>query len=268
MVLPAFLPTPLPSARLGIAGSLPQPRPHPRCARARLSPRCRLQLQTIREHAATLNLTLVQGGIGPFITFDALYTPPPPPANETSGAREGIESALPPAPPPPRRLASVTGYTLMPLARRVHLDSLRGAPLPTSAGAASPTSLSGDDAAATPLSGGLRGLTPSQLVVGALLAVAADKGATTAVALAINDGDAQHATLTKWMIRNGAAPLRTVGDGWRDVPDRLVWGGRGELVGGAVDDILALGERLIVAAQRRRQRRASGGGTEREEGGL
>lgn len=45
--------------------------------RAPPPPRCRLQLETIREYAANLDLTLVQGGVGPFITFDAFYTPPP-----------------------------------------------------------------------------------------------------------------------------------------------------------------------------------------------
>ncbi|OSX70821.1 hypothetical protein BU14_0663s0004 [Porphyra umbilicalis] len=151
------------------------------------------------------------------------FLPPPPCGGDTP-------------PPPPRRLAAIRGYTLTPLARRVHIDSLRGAPLPPSGGGGGASASADADADAVGGGsssggggggGGLRGLTPSQLVVGALLAVAADRGATTAVALAIDDEAGQHAALSKWMRRNGAAPVRRVGDGWRDVPDRLVWGGGG-----------------------------------------
>lgn len=78
MPSPAFLlPLPPSGAWLGRDGSLAPPRPRPRGASAPPPPRCRLQLETIREYAANLDLTLVQGGVGPFITFDAFYTPPP-----------------------------------------------------------------------------------------------------------------------------------------------------------------------------------------------
>jgi len=56
--------------------------------------------------------------------------------------------------------------------------------------------------------------------------------------LAIDDGDRQHVILVRHYRRLGLRVVRYVGDGLLDVPDRMVWGGRGTLMEGGAEDLM------------------------------
>ena len=56
--------------------------------------------------------------------------------------------------------------------------------------------------------------------------------------LAIFDEEKQHATLVRYYRRLGFKEMRDVGDDFRGVADRMVWGGVGTLMEGSVDDFL------------------------------
>jgi len=65
-----------------------------------------------------------------------------------------------------------------------------------------------------------------------------DKGCTTAEFLAIDDEDHQHARLVRYYKRLGLNIVKYVGDDFKDIPDRLVWGGCGTLMNGDIELIL------------------------------
>ena len=60
----------------------------------------------------------------------------------------------------------------------------------------------------------------------------------SAHAQAIFDEPKQHATLVRYYRRLGCKPLRDVGDDFRAVADRMVWGGVGTLMEVEVEDFL------------------------------
>ena len=67
------------------------------------------------------------------------------------------------------------------------------------------------------------------LLIGAVAFVHADaQGCSRAELLAIDDGNEYAERLVKYYARLGFAPIRAVGgNGLRDLPDLLVWGGAG-----------------------------------------
>ena len=62
--------------------------------------------------------------------------------------------------------------------------------------------------------------------------------------LAIDDEPGQHRRLVRHWRMLGLKPVRYVGDGIGDVPDRLVWGGRGLLMEGRVEELRERWERV------------------------
>jgi hypothetical protein len=67
----------------------------------------------------------------------------------------------------------------------------------------------------------------------------------TAEFLAIHDADAQHARLVRYYTSAGFGVVKYVGDDWRDIPDRLVWGGCGTLLRQDVAVLLTKWTRLL-----------------------
>ena len=60
----------------------------------------------------------------------------------------------------------------------------------------------------------------------------------TAEFLAIDDGERQHERLVRYYRRSGFKVIKYVGDGPGDIPDRLIWGGRGTLMREEVGTLL------------------------------
>ena len=71
------------------------------------------------------------------------------------------------------------------------------------------------------------------------------KGCTRAEFLAIDDAPKQHRRLVKYYKRVGFQVVKYVGDDWKDVPDRLVWGGCGTLMTEDIDVLLTKWSKLI-----------------------
>eukprot|EP00587_Corethron_hystrix_P013283 CAMPEP_0113297854 /NCGR_PEP_ID=MMETSP0010_2-20120614/540_1 /TAXON_ID=216773 ORGANISM="Corethron hystrix, Strain 308" /NCGR_SAMPLE_ID=MMETSP0010_2 /ASSEMBLY_ACC=CAM_ASM_000155 /LENGTH=188 /DNA_ID=CAMNT_0000150807 /DNA_START=388 /DNA_END=954 /DNA_ORIENTATION=+ /assembly_acc=CAM_ASM_000155 len=65
-----------------------------------------------------------------------------------------------------------------------------------------------------------------------------DNGCSKVEFLAIDDGERQHKRLVRHYSRLGLEIVRYVGDDLRDVPARMVWGGRGTLMDGRSVDLL------------------------------
>ncbi|GMH69155.1 hypothetical protein TL16_g12856 [Triparma laevis f. inornata] len=65
-----------------------------------------------------------------------------------------------------------------------------------------------------------------------------DRGLNKVEFLAIDDDDFQHKRLVRHWRRLGLKEVRYVGDEVKDVPDRLVWGGRGMLMEGDTAGLL------------------------------
>lgn len=64
------------------------------------------------------------------------------------------------------------------------------------------------------------------------------QGYQVAEFLAIDDEERQHKTLVRLYERTGFQIVKYVGDGLADVPDRLIWGGRGTLMRQDIDTLL------------------------------
>lgn len=56
--------------------------------------------------------------------------------------------------------------------------------------------------------------------------------------LAIDDQPYQHKRLVRFFQRAGFHVVRYVGDDWKDIPDRLIWGGCGTLMDAHIDTLL------------------------------
>mmetsp|Transcript_18610 Transcript_18610/g.27423 ORF Transcript_18610/g.27423 Transcript_18610/m.27423 type:complete len:239 (+) Transcript_18610:34-750(+) len=69
---------------------------------------------------------------------------------------------------------------------------------------------------------------------------AKQQGCKDAEFLAIDDEAFQHKRLVRYFTRNGFTVYRYVGDDFKDVPDRLVWGGCGTLMGGTITHLISL----------------------------
>ncbi len=65
-----------------------------------------------------------------------------------------------------------------------------------------------------------------------------DNGCHIAEFLAIDDEDHQHSRLVRHYKRLGLQVVRYVGDDFRSIPDRLIWGGRGTLMNCDITSVL------------------------------
>ena len=71
------------------------------------------------------------------------------------------------------------------------------------------------------------------------------KGCVRAEFLAIDDAPKQHRRLVKYYKRVGFQVVKYVGDDWKDIPDRLIWGGCGTLMTEEIDVLLTKWSKLI-----------------------
>lgn len=77
------------------------------------------------------------------------------------------------------------------------------------------------------------------------------RGCTTAEFLAIDDAPQQHRRLVRYYQRVGFQVIRYVGGDWKDVPDRLVWGGCGTLMREELDVLMPKWSRLLTLMRNR-----------------
>ena len=77
----------------------------------------------------------------------------------------------------------------------------------------------------------------------------------TAEFLAIDDSEFQHKRLVKLYRQSGFDVVRYVGDDWRDIPDRMVWGGCGTLLRKNVPYLLGYWTRLLEKGRSRQRQR-------------
>ncbi|GMH89811.1 hypothetical protein TrVE_jg6280 [Triparma verrucosa] len=71
-----------------------------------------------------------------------------------------------------------------------------------------------------------------------------ERGCSRVEFLAIDDSEFQHKRLVRHWRRLGLKEVRYVGDDVKDVPDRLVWGGRGMLMEGGTVELLEKWKRV------------------------
>ncbi|KAK4538411.1 hypothetical protein CDCA_CDCA17G4436 [Cyanidium caldarium] len=171
-------------------------------------------LDDVHRAARRDRLTLVDRCIGPWLQFDAILEPHVSSAPESTPVVSATGIAR------RRRVGTIYGWSLRPLWARVHVEQLRVRAAP-----------------------GLR-LPPAtaRYLCLALGCRARERGCQQAYVLAIDDAPRQHRRLVRYFSQLGLAPLRPVDQG---VVDRLVWGGCGLLMGGAVEDILRRGEKWV-----------------------
>jgi len=67
-----------------------------------------------------------------------------------------------------------------------------------------------------------------------------EKGCIDAEFLAIDDEPFQHKRLVRYFTKHGFVKYRYVGDDVQNIPDRLIWGGRGALMGAKIEKVLPL----------------------------
>ncbi|GAX23372.1 hypothetical protein FisN_15Lu103 [Fistulifera solaris] len=72
-----------------------------------------------------------------------------------------------------------------------------------------------------------------------------ENGCKKAEFLAIDDEEKQHKRLVRYYRHAGFQFIKYVGDDIWDVPDRLVWGGCGTLLGANIDELLQFWTRLM-----------------------
>jgi hypothetical protein len=78
-----------------------------------------------------------------------------------------------------------------------------------------------------------------------------DQNCQMAEFLAIDDSDFQHRRLVKLYKQSGFDVVKYVGDDWRDIPDRMVWGGCGTLLRKDVPYLLAFWTALLEKGKTR-----------------
>jgi hypothetical protein len=71
--------------------------------------------------------------------------------------------------------------------------------------------------------------------------------------LAIDDEDKQHERLVKFYRQAGFKVIKYVGDDWRDIPDRMIWGGCGTLLRQDTRKLLVSWTQLMEKARVRMQ---------------
>ena len=75
---------------------------------------------------------------------------------------------------------------------------------------------------------------------------AKEKGCQVAEFLAIDDEPFQHKRLVRYYRRVGFQVIKYVGEDFKDIPDRLVWGGCGTLMREDVDILLSKWSGLLT----------------------
>ena len=78
--------------------------------------------------------------------------------------------------------------------------------------------------------------------------------AMTAEFLAIDDEKYQHERLVKYYATSGFKVIKYVGDDWKDVPDRLIWGGCGTLLRQNIGTLLKKWTILMERSQMKKRR--------------
>ena len=76
-----------------------------------------------------------------------------------------------------------------------------------------------------------------------------EEGCDTAEFLAIDDEDRQHERLVRYYKLAGFDKIKYVGDDWKDIPDRLVWGGCGTLLRKDIPWLLAFWTKLMKQSE-------------------
>ena len=102
--------------------------------------------------------------------------------------------------------------------------------------------------------GGFRGggtlLGVGQLLGYLCLLYGKENGCRTGEFLAIDDEGKQHRKLVQYYKRSGFKIIKYVGDGFGDIPDRLLWGGRGTLMREDIDTLLESWTRVLAKTAR------------------
>jgi hypothetical protein len=123
------------------------------------------------------------------------------------------------------KAAGVLTAALLP-GRRVHIESYKAR-------------------ARTP-DGALLHLSPGMFLFIAAIAFGSERGYDEVYGLAIDDEPQQHARLVAYLKRFGGAAVRRVGGSkLRDIPDRLLYGGRGTIIRGDIPKMLNRAEGMI-----------------------
>jgi hypothetical protein len=168
-----------------------------------------LTVSAVCAAAAQRGLVLTDATAGPLVRFDAAWAA----SGETAGA--------------------ISGATLP--GGRLHIESYRAVARRGRRGA-------GNDAAG---GGALLHLSPGMLLFAAAIAAGAQKGCRAVYGLAIDDAPEQHARLVRYLQRFGGVPMRRVGDAFRDIPDRVLYGGKGTVICGDIPAMLAKAADMI-----------------------
>jgi hypothetical protein len=82
-----------------------------------------------------------------------------------------------------------------------------------------------------------------------------EKGCSVAEFLAIDDEAFQHKRLVRYYQQAGFRIVKYVGDDFKDIPDRLIWGGCGTLMRENMDILLSKWSRLLATMKQRAGRR-------------
>jgi hypothetical protein len=82
----------------------------------------------------------------------------------------------------------------------------------------------------------------------------AEKGCKTAEFLAIDDEEFQHKRLVRYYQSAGFQIVKYVGDDFKDIPDRMVWGGCGTLMRESMDVLLRKWTRLMTVMKKKATR--------------
>jgi hypothetical protein len=172
-----------------------------------------LGVSAVCAAAAQRGLVLMDATAGPLVRFDAAWA--------ASGAAAGAISG-----------AALPGG-------RLHIESYRAVARGRRGGGGS----GGDDDAEG--GGALLHLSPGMLLFAAAIAAGAQKGCRSVYGLAIDDAPEQHARLVRYLQRFGGVPVRRVGDAFRDIPDRVLYGGKGTIIRGDIPCMLARAAHMI-----------------------
>ena len=84
-----------------------------------------------------------------------------------------------------------------------------------------------------------------------VICVGVENGCKKAEFLAIDDEEKQHKRLVRYYRQVGFNVVKYVGDGFKDIPDRLIWGGAGTLMDGTIDEFCHKWTNLMKLMQQR-----------------
>lgn len=96
--------------------------------------------------------------------------------------------------------------------------------------------------------GALLKLSPGMFLFIACIAYGYERGCKDVYGLAIDDNPEQHIRLVRYLCRFGGVAVRRVGESLADVPDRLLYGGRGTVIRGNIQQMLERSEGMIERA--------------------